>query len=157
MTDYENERIWEEIRTLGLRIEEMKESSASHTEAQEIFIQTISRDFGKIEEVLREFLLEKPLTQFTRNKLLEKLDASGGEKTDVMYPIEGNSRESPHNTDSKPPEEPREDGLIEEEWINLRNKNIVFVKREKIDFWRKELLNKTDEVLKSMREVLGIE
>ena len=31
------------------------------------------------------------------------------------------------------------------------------VKREKIEFWRKELLNKTDEVLKSMREVLGIE
>lgn len=30
------------------------------------------------------------------------------------------------------------------------------MKREKIEFWRKELLNKTDEVLKSMREVLGI-
>ncbi len=36
------------------------------------------------------------------------------------------------------------------------NEGYVAVKREKIEFWRTELLNKTDEVLKSMREGLGI-
>ena len=79
-------------------------------------------------------------------------------------------------TDSKPPEpidwkkyfpetekfihyykEPREDDVINirEMVKTLTNKEWVLVKREKIEFWRKELLNKTDEVLKSMREVLG--
>lgn len=43
-----------------------------------------------------------------------------------------------------------------EKWITIHETEVV-VKREKIDFWRKELLNKTDEVLKSMREMLGIE
>ena len=42
------------------------------------------------------------------------------------------------------------------EWIEYSIDTHVVVKREKIEFWRKELLNKTDEVLKSMREVLGI-
>ena len=51
--------------------------------------------------------------------------------------------------------EPREDDVINirEMVKTLTNKEWVLVKREKIEFWRKELLNKTDEVLKSMREV----
>ena len=60
----------------------------------EVVFKDLYNRISELEEVLREFLLEKPLTQFTRNKLLEKL-ASGGEKEDVMYPIEGKVG-SPH-------------------------------------------------------------
>lgn len=61
---------------------------------------------------------------------------------------------------SKPPEPITEISLDGETIYNkkmLEKLGWKLMKREKIEFWRKELLNKTDEVLKSMREVLGIE
>ena len=59
------------------------------------------------------------------------------------------------------PDEPREDDPTKKKPLKIdingiRLGKLIVVKREKIEFWRKELLNKTDEVLKSMREVLGI-
>ena len=77
--------------------------------AQQIFIQTISRDFGKIEDENQDRLQEIAELQEYVNAI-EKIQfdckASGGEKEDV---------------------------LIKEEWIKLRNKNIVFVKREDLE------------------------
>ena len=78
------------------------------------------------------------------------------------------------SSDSKPPEtnfkfkdgwdmklnkELREDDLktVMKIFEQKFYKDHILVKREKIEFWRTEMLNKTDEVLKSMREVLGIE
>ena len=58
-------------------------------------------------------------------------------------------------------DEPREDEPITwqevKEYLRKFLPSWKLVKREKIEFWRTEMLNKTHEVLKSMREVLGIE
>ena len=115
--------------------------------------------------------------------LLEKLD-SGGEKEGSAkhtQPYSNLSEVKPignQSENSKPPEpnlgphpnlnyfgekinlvpEPRENDIkAMDRQIQVEMGTHIFVKREKIEFWRTEMLNKTDEVLKSMREVLGIE
>ena len=78
--------IHEAMEGLQNQLNELKGDISSEANLRKTNVKTLNRFLNdwanKIKnnkEVLREFLLEKPLTQHTRNKLLEKLD-SGGEK-----------------------------------------------------------------------------
>ena len=119
-----------------------------------------------IEEVLRE-LIDLQYHVYTMSQqygdsdryegLLTKLD-SGGENSKppepkVKFNWTGGGFDVPREDDSIPWEK----DMIIYHREAYTPKFFKIVKREKIEFWRKELLNKTDEVLKSMREVLEIE